>query len=80
MRIFPVWLHGQPIIEAAALIESILRYVIRLAKEDSAPIPSVAPLDWHPTTMQNFLHDLPLSEPFQTIWKTRLQRQAIADV
>jgi hypothetical protein len=55
-------------------------HVIRLAKEDRPQIPYTASLDWHPTTMQNFLHDLPLAEPFQTIWQTRLQLQAIADV
>lgn len=65
-RIFPVWLEAQPIVEAAALIEAILRYCITKDKVSYA-----APLQWQTAVVEAFLDELPMSEPFKTIWKSR---------
>jgi Putative amidoligase enzyme len=77
VRILPVWLHGQSVIEAAALIEAILRHVVFCA-ERKVQIPYMPPSDWHPLTMQKFLQDLPLVEPFQSLWQSRIDSQTIA--
>jgi Putative amidoligase enzyme len=77
VRIFPVWLHGQSVIEAAALIEAILRHVVSCA-ERKVEIPYTPPSEWHPLTMQKFLQNLPLAEPFYSLWQSRIDSQTIA--
>jgi hypothetical protein len=67
-RIFPVWLESQPIIEAAALIEAILRQAIATEK-----ISYGAPLEWH--DMASFLDELPLPKKFRNIWRSRLNHR-----
>jgi hypothetical protein len=62
-RIFPVWLDSQPIIEAAALIEAILRY----AQESSQILPH-APIEWKLQSVQEFLKLLPMSEDVRNVW------------
>jgi len=64
-RIFPVWLDSQPIIEAAALMEAILRQAI--APEE---IPYRAPLAWD--GMAALLDELPLSEQVRSTWRSRI--------
>lgn len=70
VRIFPVWLFGQPILEAAGLIEAILRRA--LAPER---VPSLPPQAWCKATIKKFLNELPMSEGLRTVWQTRLASQ-----
>ena len=65
-RIFPVWLDSQPIIEAAALCEAVLRYAISE--------PQISPnttLNWELESMQKFLKTIPMSEDIRSIWLSR---------
>ncbi|BAY83596.1 hypothetical protein NIES267_30850 [Calothrix parasitica NIES-267] len=66
VRIFPVWLDSQPIIEAAALCEAILRYAI-----SELQISTTAPLNWELKSIQNFLKIIPMSEDIQGMWLSR---------
>jgi Putative amidoligase enzyme len=61
-RIFPTWIHSQPIIAAAVLMEAILRYAI------STEISPAAPLEWNLESVQTFLKSLPMHEHFLQIW------------
>ncbi|MCP6760143.1 MAG: amidoligase family protein [Fischerella sp. CENA71] len=65
-RIFPSWLYPQPIIEAAALMEAILRYVASVPK-----ISPTAPLEWKLEFVQEFLKALPMDEHFRSVWLSR---------
>ncbi|MEM6404878.1 MAG: amidoligase family protein [Cyanobacteria bacterium P01_D01_bin.116] len=65
-RIFPVWLDSQPIIEAAALCEAILRYAMSEFK-----ILPTAPLNWELELVQKFLKTLPMSQDIRNIWLSR---------
>jgi hypothetical protein len=65
-RIFPSSMHSQPIIEAAALMEAILRYAITTPK-----ISFSAPLQWNLKLVQDFIKELPLSEHFRFVWLSR---------
>jgi hypothetical protein len=67
-RIFPSWIHPQPIIEAAALMEAILRYAATEFK-----IPSTAPLEWKLESVQEFLEALPIAEDFRQVWLSRVK-------
>ncbi|NJM72335.1 MAG: amidoligase enzyme [Scytonema sp. RU_4_4] len=66
-RIFPSWIHPQPVIEAAALMEAILHYAATASK-----IPPAAPLEWKSEFVQEFLETLPLAENFRQAWLSRL--------
>jgi hypothetical protein len=61
VRIFPVWLHGQPIVEAAGLFEAILRWAIDSGRNVTTK--SVA------LEMETFLNDLPMSEKLRQVWQ-----------
>ncbi|AUT02055.1 amidoligase enzyme [Nostoc sp. CENA543] len=63
VRIFPAWIDSQPVIEAAALIEAILRYAIVAPKI----LPS-SPLAWELESVQKFLTEIPLPADFRQIW------------
>jgi hypothetical protein len=63
VRIFPVWLHGQPIIEAAALFEAILRWAMDF--KENTPIKNIPP------DIKTLLHDLPLSQELRQIWQKK---------
>ena len=65
-RIFPVWLDSQPIIEAAALCEAILRYAM-----SEFQIPPTAPLEWELKSVQEFIKLLPISTDIRDIWLAR---------
>ncbi|MDY6897019.1 MAG: amidoligase family protein [Cyanobacteriota bacterium] len=65
-RIFPVWLDSQPIIEAAALCEAILRYAM-----GEFQIPTTAPLNWELKSIQKFLKIIPMSEEIRDVWLSR---------
>jgi hypothetical protein len=65
-RIFPVWLDSQPIIEAAALCEAILRYAM-----SEVEISPIAPLEWKLESMQEFLKSLQISEDILNVWLSR---------
>lgn len=65
-RIFPSWIHPQPMLEAAALMEAILRYAA-----ESSKIPATAPLEWQLASVQEFLKVLPIAEDFRSIWLSR---------
>lgn len=60
VRILPVSLQAQTIIEAAGLFEAILNWAITSAK--SGTIKTVAP------TMEILLHELPMSEQLRQVW------------
>ncbi len=62
-RIFPVWLDSQPIIEAAAFCEGILRYA--MGKSQILP---TAPLKWNLQWVKEFLKSLPMSEDVCNAW------------
>ena len=64
VRIFPVWLHGQPIIEAAGLFEASLRWAIDSGK--NVQTKSV------PLEMQTLLNDLPMSEKLRQVWQKQI--------
>lgn len=62
-------MHSQPIIEAAALMEAILRYAITAPK-----ISFSAPLEWKLQLVQEFIKELPLSEHYRFVWLSRAKR------
>ncbi|WP_341530478.1 amidoligase family protein [Nostoc sp. UHCC 0302] len=68
-RIFPSWMHAQPIIEAAALIEAILRYAA-----GASQISPAAPLEWKLESVQEFLKALPLADDYRYVWLSRAAR------
>ncbi len=68
-RIFPSWIHPQPIIESAALMEAILRYAATASK-----ISPTAPLEWKLESVQEFLKVLPLAEHYRSVWLSRAAR------
>jgi hypothetical protein len=68
VRIFPVWLHGQAIMEAAGLFEAILKLAI-----SPEPISYLPPQSWSQTLMNKFLQKLPLSTELHTLWQNRLE-------
>ncbi|MEW5858154.1 MAG: amidoligase family protein [Cyanobacteriota bacterium] len=68
-RIFPSWMHPQPIIEAAALMEAILRHAAGASK-----ISPTAPLEWKLESVQEFLKALPIAEDFRKVWLSRALR------
>lgn len=72
-RIFPSWIHPQPIIEAAVLMEAILRYAITASK-----IPPTAPLEWKLESVQEFLEALPIAEDFRKVWLSRAAEPGFA--
>ena len=61
VRIFPVWLDAQSIVEAAGLFEAILYWAIQT--DSSAPLP---------IDIQNVLECLPLPPELGESWKQRL--------
>lgn len=65
-RIFPSWLHPEPLIESAALMEAILNYAV------SAPkiLPTI-PLVWKLEFVQDFLKILPIEAHFRQAWLAR---------
>lgn len=65
-RIFPSFLHTQPLIEVAALMEAILRYATTASK-----ISPTAPLGWKLESVQEFLKALPINEHFRSVWLSR---------
>ncbi len=65
-RIFPVWIDSKPIIEAAVLIEAILRYAI-----STSEILPTKPLEWELESVQKFLKLLPISEDVRHVWLSR---------
>jgi hypothetical protein len=65
-RIFPSWLHPEPLIAAAALMEAILNYAI-----SSDKISPTAPLAWKLASVQNLLQTLPIAEDFRQVWLSR---------
>ncbi|MGF1676458.1 MAG: amidoligase family protein [Rivularia sp. (in: cyanobacteria)] len=65
-RIFPVWLDSQPIVEAAALWEAILRYAM-----SELQISPIAPLEWKLESVRDFLQLLPMSEDIHNVWLSR---------
>ncbi|MFB8788306.1 MAG: amidoligase family protein [Potamolinea sp.] len=65
-RIFPSWIHPQPIIEVTALMEAILRYTVTEFK-----IAPTAPLEGKLESVQEFLEALPIAEDFRSIWLSR---------
>ncbi|MBF2016138.1 MAG: amidoligase family protein [Rivularia sp. T60_A2020_040] len=65
-RIFPVWLDSQPIVEAAALCEAILRYAM-----SEPQISPIAPLEWKLESVRDFLQLLPMSEDIHHVWLSR---------
>ncbi|HIK03219.1 MAG TPA: amidoligase family protein [Trichormus sp. M33_DOE_039] len=69
VRIFPAWIDSQPVIEAAALIEAILRYAI-VAHE----ILPTSPLAWELESVQKFLKEIPLQADFRQIWLSHAAR------
>lgn len=62
VRIFPVWLEGQSIIEAAGLFEGLLRWAIN-SKENT----NIVPPD-----IKTLLNELPLSAQLRQIWQRRV--------
>jgi hypothetical protein len=68
-RIFPSWMHPQPIIEAAALMEAILRHAATASK-----ISPTAPLEGKLESVQEFLKALPIAEDFCKVWLSRALR------
>jgi hypothetical protein len=65
-RIFPSFLHTQPLIEVAALMEAILRYAATASN-----ISPTAPLEWKLESVQEFLKALPINEHFRSVWLSR---------
>jgi len=65
-RIFPVWLDSQPIVEAAALLEAILRYAM-----SEPQISPIAPLEWKLASVKDFLQLLPMSQNIHNVWSSR---------
>ncbi|NOQ34825.1 MAG: hypothetical protein GQ569_02910 [Methylococcaceae bacterium] len=61
VRILPVWLDGQSIIEAVGLFEGILNWAIESPKQATFP-----------ADMQGLLNDLPLSVKLRDIWQKQL--------
>ncbi|MGK7877312.1 MAG: amidoligase family protein [Xenococcaceae cyanobacterium] len=68
VRIFPVWMESQAIIEAAALMAAILDYAITQPK-----ISPRQPLDWQLASVEEFLKQLPLSISMRDLWLSRAQ-------
>ncbi len=66
VRIFPVWLDGLAIIEAAALFEGLLRWAI------NSPANSIVPSD-----IVILLNELPISKELCETWQKRLRELAI---
>ena len=64
VRIFPVWLESQAIIEAARLIEAILQQSIVTDR-----INFRSPVEWN--EMSSFLDELPISEWFRGIYRKK---------
>jgi hypothetical protein len=62
-RIFPSWLHPEPLIESAALMEAILNYAVSASK-----ISPTAPLEWKLESVQDFLNILPIAEHIRQAW------------
>ena len=62
VRIFPVWLDAQTVIEAAGLFESILNFAVNSGNK-LKPVPS---------TLEQLLEVLPLETSLQKCWKTKL--------
>ncbi|MBD2361022.1 amidoligase family protein [Anabaena minutissima FACHB-250] len=65
-RIFPTWIHPQPAIEAAALMEAFLNYAIAAPK-----VSQLSPLAWQLESVQEFLQKLPMKEYFRQVWLSR---------
>ncbi|NES85724.1 MAG: amidoligase enzyme [Moorea sp. SIO2B7] len=66
VRIFPVWLWVQPIVEAAGLIEAILNRAIALAE-----ISSTTSLLSDSGVLKDFINDLPMNQKLRKVWQTR---------
>ena len=64
VRIFPVWLQAQTIIDAAGLFEAILYWAL-----DADTVIKAVPPD-----MKNLLDELPMSETLRKSWRIRLER------
>lgn len=65
-RIFPACIHPQPIIEAAVLMEAILRHALAVPK-----IPFTAPLEWNLECVRDFLEVLPMPKDFRAVLLSR---------
>jgi len=70
-RIFPSFLHTQPLIEVAALMEAILRYAATATQ-----ISPTAPLEWKLESVQEFIKALPIAEHFRSVWLSRAKSVA----
>jgi len=68
-RIFPVWLTPQPFYQAIGLMDSILQRAQALE-----PVPSRSPSTGTPSEMEQFLAELPLSEPLHQYWQDRVTK------
>lgn len=66
VRIFPVCLNSQSIIESAALIEAILNHA-----RSEFQILSTAPLKWELKSVEKFLKLLPISQNILDVWLSR---------
>ena len=66
MRIFPVWMHSEPILESAILMEAVLNYVISMPKISPATL-----LKWDLITVKEFLNLLPISDSIRDIWLSK---------
>ena len=63
VRIFPVWMHSEPILESAMLMEAVLNYAISTPKVSPATL-----LQWDLNAVEEFLWLLPMSEQLRSIW------------
>ena len=66
VRIFPVWIHSEPILEAAMLIEAVLNHAITMPKISPATL-----LRWDLISVKEFLLSLPMSEELRIIWLSK---------
>jgi len=66
VRIFPVWLDGQSIIEAAGLFEGLLRWAINSKENTNIAIPP---------NLHTLLNELPMSTELRQIWQRRIAIQ-----
>lgn len=66
VRIFPVWMHSEPILESAMLMESVLNYAISTPKISPATL-----LEWDLVAVKEFLGLLPMSEKLRSLWLSK---------
>ena len=66
VRIFPVWMHSEPILESAMLMESVLNYAISTPKISPATL-----LEWDLVAVKELLSLLPMSEKLRFLWLSK---------